>query len=145
MAFSQEVSAPNDKERLEMKKLLIVVNHDWFFLSHRKDIAVAAKNAGWNVTIVSCNTGRFGDIKALGLKAIDLPIDATGMNPTKEMKTFGFLWKLYRREKPEVVHHVGLKTILWGGLAAKLAGVNVNYSLLFSDYYLNTKNNCYFC
>ena len=104
-------------------KLYIVVNHDWFFLSHRQAIAVAAKEAGWDVTIVTCNTGRFDDIKALGLKAIDLPIDATGMNPVEEMKTFWFLMKLYRREKPDVVHHVGLKTILWGGLAAKLTGI----------------------
>jgi glycosyltransferase involved in cell wall biosynthesis len=106
-----------------MKKLFIVVNHDWFFLSHRKAIAVAAKETGWNVTIVTCDTGRFDDIKALGLKTIDLPIDATGMNPVEEMKTLWFLLKLYRREKPDVVHHVGLKTILWGGLAAKLTGI----------------------
>lgn len=107
-----------------MKKLFIVVNHDWFFLSHRKAIAVAAKDAGWDVTIVTCNTGRFDDIKALGLKAIDLQINATGKNLQEEMKTFWFLLRLYRKEKPLVVHHVGLKTILWGGLAARLAGVN---------------------
>lgn len=106
-----------------MAKLFIVVNHDWFFLSHRKEIAVAAKDAGWDVTIVACDTGRFGDIRALGLKTIDLPINATGMNPMEEWKTFCFLLKLYRKERPDVVHHVGLKTILWGGLAAKLTGV----------------------
>lgn len=106
-----------------MKKLFVVVNHDWFFLSHRQAIGVAAKEAGWDVTIVTCNTGRFDDIMALGLKTIDLPINATGMNPVEEMKTFWFLWKLYRKEKPDVVHHVGLKTILWGGVASKLTGV----------------------
>lgn len=106
-----------------MKKLFLVVNHDWFFLSHRKEVAVAAKNAGWDVTIVTCNTGRFEDIHAMGLKTIDLPINATGMNPKEEWGTFLFLKKLYKRQKPDVVHHVGLKTILWGGLAAKLAKV----------------------
>lgn len=104
-------------------KLFIVVNHDWFFLSHRQEVGVAAKNAGWDVTIVACDTGRFNDIKALGLKTINLPINATGMNPVEEWKTFNFLRKLYKIEKPDVVHHVGLKTILWGGLAAKLAGI----------------------
>ena len=106
-----------------MKKLFIVVNHDWFFLSHRQAIAVAVKKAGWDVTVVTCDTGRFDDIRALGLKAVNLPINATGMNLTEEMNTFSFLWRLYRREKPDVVHHVGLKTILWGGLAARLTGV----------------------
>ena len=112
-----------DQTEVEMKKLFIVVNHDWFFLSHRQAIAVATKDAGWDVTIVACDTGRFEDIRALGLKAIDLPIDATGMNLKEELKTFRFLWTLYKKEKPDVVHHVGLKTILWGGLAAKLTGI----------------------
>lgn len=106
-----------------MAKLFIVVNHDWFFLSHRQAIAVAAKEAGWDVTIVSCNTGRFDDIQALGLNTVDLPINATGMNLKEEWKTFQFLRKLYKKERPDVVHHVGLKTMLWGGLAAKLVGV----------------------
>lgn len=106
-----------------MKKLFIVVNHDWFFLSHRQEIGVAAINAGWDVTIVTCNTGKFDDIKALGLKTINLPINATGMNPLEEWKTYNFLRRLYKKEKPDVVHHVGLKTILWGGLAAKLIKV----------------------
>lgn len=108
---------------MEKKKLYIVVNHDWFFLSHRQAIAVAAKNAGWDVVIVACDTGRFDYIRSIGLKAINFPINATGMNPVEEFKTFLFLWKLYKKEKPDIVHHVGMKTILWGGLAAKLIGV----------------------
>ena len=85
---------------------------------------MAAMDAGWDVTIVSCNTGRFDDIQALGLKTIDLPINATGMNLKEEWKTLKFLRKLYKKERPDVVHHVGLKTILWGGLAAKMTHVN---------------------
>lgn len=104
-------------------KLFMVVNHDWFFLSHRKEVAEAAKKEGWDVTIVACNTGKFDDIRALGLKTINLPINATGMNPKEEWKTFSFLKELYKKEKPDVVHHVGLKIILWGGLAAKLTKV----------------------
>jgi glycosyltransferase involved in cell wall biosynthesis len=33
------------------------------------------------------------------------------------------LYSLYKREKPDIVHHVGLKNILWGGLAAKISNV----------------------
>ena len=41
-----------------MKKLFLVVNVDKFFLSHRKEIALAAKEAGYEVTIVTYFTGR---------------------------------------------------------------------------------------
>lgn len=106
-----------------MKKLLMVVNEDRFFLSHRKDIALKAQAEGFDVSIVCKDTGRADEVKALGISMIELPINPTGMNVTEELKTFFFLWRLYRQQKPDIVHHVGLKTILWGGIAAKLAKV----------------------
>ncbi len=106
-----------------MKKLLMVVNEDRFFLSHRKDIALAAQEAGWDVTIVCKDTGRWQEVEALGLKVLELPINPTGMNLRQELKTWWFLYTLYRKNRDAVVHHVGLKNILWGGLAAKLTGV----------------------
>ena len=112
-----------DEEKSGMKKLFIVVNVDWFFLSHRKDIALAAQRAGWDVTIVTADTGKLKDIDAIGLKTVNLPMSRSGMNLKEELGTLNFLYKLYRREKPDVVHHVGMKTILWGTLAAKFANV----------------------
>lgn len=105
------------------KKLFIVVNVDWFFLSHRKDVALAAKEACWDVTIVTADTGKLKDIEALGLKTINLPMSRSGMNIVQELKTLNWLRKLYKHEKPDVVHHVGMKTILWGTLTAKFSHV----------------------
>lgn len=45
-----------------------------------------------------------------------------------EFRTFAFLYRLFRKEKPDLVHIVGLKTILWGSLACKLAGVKAMVS-----------------
>lgn len=105
-------------------KLFIVVNVDWFFLSHRKDVALAAKEVGWDVTIVTADTGKLQDIETLGLKTINLPMSRSGMNVVQELKTLNWLRKLYKREKPDVVHHVGMKTILWGTLAARFSRVH---------------------
>ena len=107
-----------------MHKLFIVVNVDWFFLSHRKDIAIAAQQAGWNVTIVTADTGKLKEIEAIGLKTINLPMSRSGMNIREEIGTLKFLYKLYKEERPDVVHHVGMKTILWGTLAARFTKVN---------------------
>lgn len=106
------------------KKLYIIVNVDWFFLSHRLPVALAAQNAGLDVTIVTADTGKLKDIEAKGLKTINLPMSRSGMNIKEELGTMWFLYNLYKREKPDVVHHVGMKTILWGTLAAKFAKVN---------------------
>lgn len=101
------------------KKLLMVVNEDWFFLSHRKDIALQAQKEGWDVTIVAHDSGKGDTIRKLGLKFIDLPIDSTGMNPLHELRTLKFLYDLYHKNQDAIVHHVGLKNILWGSLAAR--------------------------
>lgn len=104
------------------KKIFIVVNVDYFFLSHRKELGVAA-NQLYDVTIVAKDTGRKNEIEALGLRFIDLPLSRSGMNPLVELRTLRFLIKLYKKEKPDLVHHVGLKTILWGSIAARLTEV----------------------
>lgn len=109
---------------MKMKKLFIIVNVDWFFLSHRLPVALAAQQAGWDVTIVTADTGKLKDIEAKGLKVINLPMSRSGKNILEELGTLIFLRKLYKRERPDVVHHVGMKTILWGTLAAKFAKVN---------------------
>ena len=105
-------------------KLLMIVNEDRFFLSHRKEVALAAQKAGWEVVVVCKDTGQRKEVEALGLKMLELPVNPTGMNPIQEFRTWRFLHKLYRKNRDAVVHHVGLKNILWGGLAAKMTRVH---------------------
>jgi len=106
-----------------MTKLYIVVNEDRFFQSHRKEIALAAKQEGFDVTLVCKDTGQRKEVEELGFPMIELPINPTGMNVREELKTLLFLLRLYRTHKPDIVHHVGLKNILWGGLAAKVVHI----------------------
>jgi glycosyltransferase involved in cell wall biosynthesis len=84
---------------------------------------LAAQKEGLDVTMVCKDTGRRNEVEALGLKMLELPINPTGMNLGQEFKTLWFLYTLYKNNKDAVIHHVGLKNILWGALAAKLAGV----------------------
>ena len=104
-------------------KLFILVNNDTFFLSHRKDVAVAAQKAGYDVTVVTKNNGKHEDIKRLGLRVLELKMNPTGMNPIQDSKTVWFLYRLFSKEKPDIVHLVGPKLNLWGSLAARMAGI----------------------
>jgi len=76
-------------------KLLMIVNEDRFFLSHRKEIALSAQKAGWSVTVVCKDTGRSNEIVDMGLKVLELPINPTGMNLIQELRTLRFLYTLY--------------------------------------------------
>lgn len=105
------------------KQLLIIVNEDSFFLSHRTRIAEKAKEKGWGVIIVAKDTGKASDIRNRGLDFIPLPINPTGLNLWQELKLLRFLIQLFKKNQDSIVHLVGLKNILWGGLASKLKGV----------------------
>lgn len=126
------------------KKLFIVVNQDFFFLSHRLPIGLAAKEAGYDVTIISEDTGVSYKIREAGLKTINLPINKAGTNIKEEFVTFLFLYKLFRREKPDIVHLVGLKTMLWGSIACRLTRVKAMISavcglgILFDETHANS-------
>lgn len=101
-------------------KLFIICPIDSFLLSHRKEIIESAIKAGYQVTVICKNTGYVEQIRALGADVVEMPIEPTGKNPIGEFKTFWFLLQLFRKARPDIVHNVGLKTILWGGLAARL-------------------------
>lgn len=101
-------------------KLLFVVTEDWYFVSHRLPLAVAAKEAGFDVAIAT-RVGQHGDlIRGSGIRLIPFSLSRRGGNPLKELFA---LWQLYRCEKPDLVHHVALKPVLIGTVAAWLARV----------------------
>src|SRR5690606_8714162 len=104
-------------------KLIIVVNVDWFFLSHRLPIALEALRRGWQVLLVCSDTGRFEEIKSYGITPINLEVDRSGKNIFKERKVIHQLESIYKEHKPDVVHHVTMKIAIYGSLAAKKAGV----------------------
>jgi glycosyltransferase involved in cell wall biosynthesis len=103
------------------KKLFIVVNVDWFFLSHRLAVGIAAMNAGYDVTVLAADTGESMRIRNLGLSFIHVPFRRSGTNVFHELKCVNTLRNLYATLKPDIIHHVTIKVALYGSIAAKLA------------------------
>lgn len=107
---------------VKRRRLIMVVNSDRFFLSHRKAIALAARSEGWNVSVVTCDTGRGDEIRALGLDFRPLPMRVSRIGVKGDLATLRILERIYREEPDAVIHHVGMKLILIGGAAARRAG-----------------------
>ena len=122
------------------KKLFIVVNVDWFFLSHRLPIALEAKKRGYDVTILAIEEeGKGPEIRSHGLKFIPLPSTRGGKNVFDELKLIRFLYKTYKKEQPDIIHHVAIKPVLYGSLAAKYVGIKkiVNAVSGFGSTFIN--------
>ncbi len=104
-------------------RLVFLITEDWFFLSHFLDRALAARRAGYDVTVVANDTGEGKAIRAAGLGFEALPFARRRVNPLAELATIRDVRAIYRRLRPDIVHHVALKPILYGSLAARWSGI----------------------
>jgi glycosyltransferase involved in cell wall biosynthesis len=104
-------------------KLLYLVSEDWYFVSHRLPLAVAAKEAGFDVAVATC-VRRHGEVICdAGLTLIPINFARSGLQPLRESRSLIELAALYRREAPDLVHNVAVKPVIYGTLAARRAGV----------------------
>ena len=104
-------------------KLLFVVNTPEFFLSHRLPLALAARDAGYSVQIATGPGLACEQIKALGFVHHSLPISRSGIKPWLELYSLWSLWRLLHWLKPDILHLVTIKPVLYGGLMARLTGI----------------------
>ncbi|HEY8077862.1 MAG TPA: glycosyltransferase family 4 protein, partial [Labilithrix sp.] len=105
------------------ERLLIVVNDAAFFLSHRLSLALGARAAGYDVHIATPRDEASPRIEAAGLPFHAIPLQRKSMSAARELRAVAALVSLYRDVRPDVVHHVTAKPILYGGIAARVAGV----------------------
>jgi glycosyltransferase involved in cell wall biosynthesis len=104
--------------------LLFLVTEDWYFVSHRLELAIAARDAGYDVSVAT-RVDRHGErIAAAGLKLYPLSFNRGGLNPIEEMRTLAEIRSTYLRERPDIVHHVSLKPVIYGSLVAKWLGIS---------------------
>jgi glycosyltransferase involved in cell wall biosynthesis len=105
------------------KILVFLLTEDWFFASHFLQRGLAAKAAGWRVVLVARESAATAAIRAAGIDVVPVPFIRRRLNPFAELAFTLHLARVYRRLKPDLVHHIALKPIVIGGLAARLAGV----------------------
>lgn len=104
-------------------RLLFVIDDDSYFCSHRLDLARAARTAGYEVLIATHVQNHGKQIEQEGFKLFPLRFRRGIQNPFHEFATVAELVRLYRRERPDIVHHVSLKLVAYGSMAARMTGV----------------------
>lgn len=103
--------------------LIYFVTEDWYFLSHRLPMARAAQQAGLSVAVIANDSGKRAAIEQAGIRFIPFTLQRRSLNPFTALKQVFALRRIYKREKPALVHHIAMKPVLFGSLAAWMAGV----------------------
>jgi glycosyltransferase involved in cell wall biosynthesis len=102
--------------------LLFFVTEDWYFCAHWLHFAVAAKRAGYRVTVLTRVHEHRRSILDAGLELIPIELSRHGLNPVQDLTLVRRLLRVYRELRPDLVHQVAMKPILYGSLAARLSG-----------------------
>jgi len=104
-------------------KLIFLVTEDWFFWLHRRPMARAAQEAGFEAALAT-RVGEHGPrIRELGIRLHPLPWRRGAFGPWANLAALVRIYRLYRRERPAIVQQIGFKPAILGTIAAIMAGV----------------------
>jgi glycosyltransferase involved in cell wall biosynthesis len=104
-------------------RVMYVVTEDWYFCSHRLDHAKDALQRGLLVSVATRVQHDEATIRDAGLTLHPINLKRASLNPIKELWTVYALFRLFRKERPDYVHLVAMKPLIYGGIAAKLSNV----------------------
>jgi glycosyltransferase involved in cell wall biosynthesis len=108
---------------LQDKKILFIVNVDWFFVSHRLPIAIKAKEQGYQVHIAARLTNKLSLLEDCGfiIHPLNLHRSRTGVKIV--ISEFLEILSLIRNINPNIVHLITIKAVLLGGISARVAKI----------------------
>lgn len=127
-----------------MKKIVFIVNNPVYFISHRLPIGLALLSQGYEVHVIAPGECP-AELSEAGFQYHSVEMSRKGMNPFAELSTIFAVRRLFKQIQPDLVHLVTIKPYLYGGIAARLAGVPAVVSavaglgILFSQNTLKAK------
>ena len=119
-------------------KLIFLVTEDWYFWSHRLPMARAAQAAGFDVAVATRVAAHGERIEAAGFRLHPMRWRREEIGVWASLAAIVEIYRLYRRERPFMVHHVAHKAALLGGIAALLARVPRVVSFIAGVGYMGT-------
>jgi len=104
-------------------RVLFVLAEDAWFWTHRLPLARAARDAGFQVGVVTNTAASAARMREEGFDYFHHDFRRAGVHPLHDLGTVRRLAGLYSKFRPDVVHHVAMKPVIFGSIAARLAGV----------------------
>ncbi|MET0180942.1 MAG: glycosyltransferase family 4 protein [Novosphingobium sp.] len=103
--------------------LFLVANQAWNLVNYRSGLIRALSDDGWEIVAVApAEPAMAARLMELGCRFEAIPLDAKGLSPLAELRTFVSLWRLIRRHRPQALLSWTIKANLWSALAARLTG-----------------------
>ncbi|MEQ8247488.1 MAG: glycosyltransferase family 4 protein [Alphaproteobacteria bacterium] len=121
-----------DNESLsnQKKRILFVVNEAFFFLSHRRALGEALLEGGYEVHIAAPADHAWApqefdsaELAKIGFTMHTISLSRRGQNPLAELATIVGIFRLVQRLRPDILHLLTIKPVLYGGLIGRILGI----------------------
>ena len=107
---------------LRKKVIVYFVSEDWYFCSHRLPVARKAMEEGFKVVVITRVNKHAKVIESEGFELVPIKIRRGGINLFYEFMTLFKLYLYYKKYRPDIVHHVAIKPVIYGTLVARFIG-----------------------
>jgi len=102
------------------KRILFIVSEDWYFVSHRLHLAVAAIKDGYKVGLLSKTSRHRQLLEETGIEVFDWSLNRRSSNIVLEVRAIADVVSAMKEFKPDLIHAVALKPVLYSSLAATI-------------------------
>ncbi len=132
--YTELMTAPQRKVEISGKKFLLLASMSESFLNFRGPLISKIQANGWNVHVAAPNlpvdvAARL-NLEVLGLTVHNISMQRNGFNPLQDLRTLITLWHLMRSVRPDLVLGYTIKPVIYGSIAAWLAGVPKRFALV---------------
>ena len=110
--------------------ILIVGSNDRSLYSNRGDLIKELVSNGHSVAAVIPDYDFLTEVDSLGIPVFTYSIQRTGVNPLSDLFAIRSLVSLFRQHRPQIVFNYGVKPVIYGAIAAKLARVPHIYGMI---------------
>ncbi|NLF49895.1 MAG: glycosyltransferase family 4 protein, partial [Leptolinea sp.] len=132
--------AAGSKKLYLTMKILLFANTAWYLYNFRLPLAKVLQSMGHEVILVSPFDKYSKRLEQTGFRWIEFPLSRKGMNPVREIASILKLFNLYKKEKPDLVHHFTIKCVLYGSIVAKWIKIRMIVNSITGLGYMFTGN-----
>lgn len=115
-------------------KVLLIASFADSLVNFRKDLIIAMISAGNEVVVAAPDiivaSKTYNTLNDLGVKIHNFPMKRSGANIPYDIYTIFSLWKLFRKEKPDLFLGYTIKPVIYGLLSSWMANVPYRYGLI---------------
>ena len=113
-------------------RIVVVASLTSSLTNFRLELLKRMAEAGHEITAIGPEDDQdvLRTLDDIGVRFEKIPMARTGLNPFEDLRTLSTLWRVFMRLKPDIVLPYTMKPIIYGGIAARLAGVRRRCALV---------------